>query len=949
MDGKKIITKLTLDNSSVKKALSETEKTVLKFSAVIAGIGTSMMAAAVYTAQWQDSMTKAARSAGVGVESLSALSIAAEKSNVSTEDLAKSLGKLNNRTPELAGNLSSIGVSMRDANGHFKTSDDLLGNVADAMAKYKNPANQAMVATKVFGEEGAKLVSLLKDGKAGLVAARAEAEKYGLVVSEKAGAAAEKFNDDMVETKNALKGLVSSIGESVIAWTNQGGIMNVVRDTIAGVTKWWRSLSDETKNTIVTIGAVVVGLAALVTAIIAINAILPTLKAILPTLKSGLATAFGPIGLAVMAITVAIGAVITYLGSYSETAKKIFGPLAEAATRAWGAIKSIVENISKIFAPPDDEATQKALERTGKNAAEANKGAGAFAKTMSFLFAVVSTVFQTVAFIVESIGHGIDNASKQITNFSNLVKAKFTGDAAAAKDAVDKMYMQNMVAFEKSNKMLTTFTAGVTKTFTAAFDTKITMKFDTGKTKKNAEAPIPEIQKSYSALGLDISQSMIQGGKGVTLGYTKFANEMMTHADRVKKGVSELLGYFSGIGDAVKAVTAAVTGASKYNTAVQLRDLEVLEIRSKKAYDDMRAAAEAEEAAKTAALAKSYDDQINTIKDAEAEKTAAIEFESKQRLLLNDQEYQTAKAQAEAAHAAFMEAERARFESEKMLMDEKTVDKEQRRLNESVMDANWDAYVKSQEGLLQQQLNDLAKNSGDKKTKIESESKAKITAITGTNAEQVKALEIAKAAALQKNEEDKNKRMAAIDAARTAQEKAEEIKRLQISYDAEVQEFQQTKAMKIIETTVGGIAAAAAAFGSMAELGPFGLAIGAGLAATIIGATAASVSQISSQNPVKPAALLAEDGGLLSGPRHAQGGIPVNAEGGELITSRGRTKALFDAMDSGGMGGVNINVNIGDGAIQAVGLDGSALAEMIGDMVSEKVGNEVRRLGIVGA
>jgi hypothetical protein len=119
-------------------------------------------------------------------------------------------------------------------------------------------------------------------------------------------------------------------------------------------------------------------------------------------------------------------------------------------------------------------------------------------------------------------------------------------------------------------------------------------------------------------------------------------------------------------------------------------------------------------------------------------------------------------------------------------------------------------------------------------------------------------------------------------------------------------------------------------------------------AAAITGATVASIAQINSQRPVKPAGLIAETGGLVDGPRHSQGGVDLNAEGGELILSRGRTRALFDAMDSGALGG-GITVNIEAGAIQAMGFDDRNLAEKIGDMVAQKVGLEVRRLGIVGA
>lgn len=939
---KEIVTKLTLDNSSVKKGLSDTEKTLLKFTAVVGGITAAMAGAAVVTAKWQDEMIKASRSAGASVETFSALSIAAEKSNVSTEDLAKSLGKLNTQAPDTAKNLAAVGISVKDANGHFKTTEVLLGDVADQMAKYKNPANQAMVATKVFGEEGGKLVNMLKDGKAGLEAARKEAEKYGLVVSEQAGVAAEKFNDDMVETKNALKGLTASIGESIIAWTNQGGIMNVVRDTIAGVTQWWRSLSDETKNVIITTGAIITGLAGLLAAIIAINAILPTLKA-------GLATAFGPVGIAVMALTAAIAGFVKFLSDYGAAAKAIFKPIADAANTAWQALKGLGAAITKIFVDVDDTNVQEALKRTGKNMGEAQKGASAFAYVFAGLSATVSSVFQTVAQIFNQISISLTRVIEQIQAFGAMTKAAVSGNTQAAAEELKKLQQAQLTYFKNSNAGYKQLGEGIIKVSKEVANLKPPpLKFDTAKVKKTMEDTVKIAEKTTTALGVDITQKTVQTVNGVNDGVTKFNNSILTMADRTKKVVTEIVGYMGGIGDAMKAVTNVITSNSKYQTQIQLRDLEVQTIRSKKAFEEMRASAEAEEAAKTAALEKSYDDQIQALKDAEAEKTAAIEFESKQRLLLNDQEYQTAKAQAEAAHAAFMEAERVRFEEEKALMAERTVDKEQRRLNEGVMDANYQAYVKAQEALFQQQLTDLAKNSGDKKTKIDSETKAKITADTKANAEQIKLLEAAKAAALQKNEEDKNKRMAAIDAARTDQEKAEEKRRLQIQYDAELQDFEQNKAVKITDVIVSGISAAANAFAALAPIPFVGFGLGLAAAAAITGATIASVAQINSQRPVKPAALIAEDGGLARGQRHSGGGILTEVEDGELITSRGRTRALFDAIDSGTIGGGGgVVVNIGE--INAVASDSQGLADLISDMITEKVGTEIRRLGFMGA
>jgi PAS domain-containing protein len=99
--------------------------------------------------------------------------------------------------------------------------------------------------------------------------------------------------------------------------------------------------------------------------------------------------------------------------------------------------------------------------------------------------------------------------------------------------------------------------------------------------------------------------------------------------------------------------------------------------------------------------------------------------------------------------------------------------------------------------------------------------------------------------------------------------------------------FALWKTFAIGQALVDTYSSATAAYKAMAGIpivGP-GLAIAA--AAAAIGAGLANVAQISKTEPPKAAR-----GGLLKGNSHAQGGILIEAEGDEFVTSRDRVKSL---------------------------------------------------------
>lgn len=947
MADKTILTKLTLDNASFMKGLSESNKAVLGISASITALGAAALATAAYTAKWQDETIKAARSAGTTSEVFSSLAHAAQMSGVSAQDLTTSLAKLNTRSPETAKNFQSLGIQVKNANGSFKSSADLMSEVADVMVKYKNPADQAAIAMKAFGEEGKKMVSMLKDGSKGLQDAAAEAQKLGIVVSKEAAEAAEKFNDNMARSQLAMKGLTAAVGESIIEFVNQSGVMDAVRDTLSGLTEAWRGLSDSTRSTIVGLGATVVALAAVALAAGAIVAILPTIAA-------GFKALLGPVGL-ILAATAALAAGVFYLIRANRDQIEVAREQQAQAKKnydGWVQNEQALKNLqgrTKLTATEQSELA-RVKEAVRKKASEL--GQAIDVETMSLQDLINKTreyqalekaerlkaITKEANKLAEAYAQSQIRLEALAVQYKNASPEAYT--AALNKElgtynrlkselsAVGTKYQELNKKVEETKKI---FFGGGGEQKTPP---EVLYTSDIIKSLQNVEVAKARYDGKDEAFMKAMQKRHIEEQKAATTSATQIAIAYANIAASIANAVSSVTRPVSDL-------MSTIASGSNYAAQVQMRNLEVEAIRSKKAYEEQRKNLEESEDLKIKTIEESYDAQIAAVTSAEEAKNRAIEKASNERLLMLDTEYQAEKARREAEFAKYMEDEAARYEIEKELILQKAVDKEQRMLNEDVMDATFKEQMKARQAAFDEEMAGLAKGYADKGKAIDDKAKNDLKLNEMSSKEQLKKLSDEKSKALQAAEADKNSKLAVLDQARSAQEKEEEKKRLQVQYDAQVQEFEQMKAVKTVEATAAGIAAAAMAFASLAPIPFVGPALGAAAAAVILSTTAMRVGQINSQRPVKPAGLIAETGGLISGPRHSGGGVDVNAEGGELIFDRGRTAKLFDAVDSGSMGGIHIT--IAEGAFQGVS------EEDLPEKVSQWIGVELRRQGIAAA
>jgi hypothetical protein len=166
-----------------------------------------------------DEMSKMAQKIGVPIEELSRLRYAAELSDISLENLEKSLRRLSagmldaseNATGPAASAFAMLGISVKDAEGNIRSSTSVIEDLAARFARMPDGVEKTALAMRIFGKSGADMIPLLNSGADGLRVMYEEAEQLGIVLDRETGLAAERFNDNLTRLGKTKDGIVTKV------------------------------------------------------------------------------------------------------------------------------------------------------------------------------------------------------------------------------------------------------------------------------------------------------------------------------------------------------------------------------------------------------------------------------------------------------------------------------------------------------------------------------------------------------------------------------------------------------------------------------------------------------------------------------------------------------------------------------------------------------------------
>lgn len=165
-----------------------------------------------------------ATQAGVSVESLSSLLNTLAPTGVGLQEIVdlagkitKAMGQAEVETSKQAKAFKALGVSLKDASGNLRNADDILTDVAQALAKYSDDANKVAIAQALLEESGARYLPILGD-----IASRSRAAAS--VTAEQARAA-----DDLADQIGELnqqftifkQGLASTVIPTIVQLIEQ--------------------------------------------------------------------------------------------------------------------------------------------------------------------------------------------------------------------------------------------------------------------------------------------------------------------------------------------------------------------------------------------------------------------------------------------------------------------------------------------------------------------------------------------------------------------------------------------------------------------------------------------------------------------------------------------------------------------------------------------------------
>ena len=197
-----------------------------KLGSVVKGIGTAMGVAfaaigtaaisagkalvdmTVEAAAYADDMLTQSTVTGMSVESLQAYSYAADLVDVSLDTLTgsmskniKSMSNAASGSAKYAGAYSKLGVSVTDANGNLRDSEDVYWEVIDALGGVANETERDVLAMQLFGKSAQDLNPLIAQGSQGIAALTEEAKRMGAVLSEESIDKLGAFDDSVQKLK----------------------------------------------------------------------------------------------------------------------------------------------------------------------------------------------------------------------------------------------------------------------------------------------------------------------------------------------------------------------------------------------------------------------------------------------------------------------------------------------------------------------------------------------------------------------------------------------------------------------------------------------------------------------------------------------------------------------------------------------------------------------------
>ena len=343
MDMQKVSDQFKTYGENLTKAGNAMKPVSAAGAAVVAGLGAISYKAGTAA----DDLNTLSKVTGMSTTDLQKYSYAADLVDVSVEAIAKSNKKLTksaygaaNGSKSQAEAFDAIGVSVTDANGELRDSDDIFQDVITALGKMTNETERDALAQKLMGKSAAELNPLIEDGGETYKMVSDTLKKYNLdYVDQETLDKANEFNDSLDTMKLIGSVAISQIGSQLAGYLAPA--LEKVVEWFGKFAEWLGNLNPKVLAVIGVIAGVVAGIAPLLLILGKIAFAISSITGLMGTLGLSFGAIAGPVGIAiaVIAALIAIG-VLLYKNWDKIKAKAV--EIKTAIVTTWNNIKTQV-------------------------------------------------------------------------------------------------------------------------------------------------------------------------------------------------------------------------------------------------------------------------------------------------------------------------------------------------------------------------------------------------------------------------------------------------------------------------------------------------------------------------------------------------------------------------------------------------------------------------------
>ncbi|MDR0535717.1 MAG: hypothetical protein LBG65_05145 [Puniceicoccales bacterium] len=218
------INRLTAAQQSLNRAVGSfraLSTTVTKGFAALTAAAAATLSLARGASDAGDALARQAWRLGISMAALQEFRFAAGLSGMSAEEFDGSLGHLTRSLGDAAKGTGNAEKALRGLGLDLDAllampADARISVLADGMRGMASETERASFANALFGASGLRMVSLLKNGSAGIARMRAEAREKDFIFSDADARNAVRFNGALFRISMAFRGIKNAVGAGLM-------------------------------------------------------------------------------------------------------------------------------------------------------------------------------------------------------------------------------------------------------------------------------------------------------------------------------------------------------------------------------------------------------------------------------------------------------------------------------------------------------------------------------------------------------------------------------------------------------------------------------------------------------------------------------------------------------------------------------------------------------------